>query len=225
MLFTFSTRCFRVICKGLIGIVLLSGLSGCGLIGATYGIFIDPLIPKPTIKAEHDMSGRRVLIWLESVTTDPHVALLRRETTERLIEELSSHKAAGELVSYESVMSFRNAHPDINAIEPFEIGRRLGADEVIYIAIEKFDLHHDLLEGFYSAEVSGHCRVIDSQAGRRLWPATKVHEPFAASDQLPRQCRQKPALVLTQNLSDKIVDYLAVRFYDHKQVSNQSAVD
>jgi len=88
---------------GLYGMALVMAgmaMGGCAGLGAVYGIFIDPLIPAPTIKAEHDMSGKKALIWVDLTADSGRHPQLVRELTEQIAKELKAHKAVLETTEY-----------------------------------------------------------------------------------------------------------------------------
>ena len=84
--------------KNVFCFAILLALSGCGPI---YGIFIDPLVPKPKIPAEHDISNKTVLIWVDDTACETPRAILRRELTQQIQQVLKDHNAIGTMRSEE----------------------------------------------------------------------------------------------------------------------------
>ncbi|KPK75573.1 MAG: hypothetical protein AMJ79_10860, partial [Phycisphaerae bacterium SM23_30] len=80
---------------------------GCGLIGGFYGVFINPIIPKAPVPAEHEMSGEKILLWVDyEPQKEPH-HLLRRELTRQLQQELVRNEAVGAVIDYQQIIQYR----------------------------------------------------------------------------------------------------------------------
>ena len=103
-------------------------LSGCGGLGAFYGIFIAPFVPAKTIPPEHDMSGRRLLIWVDDFSLAQRNALLRRELTGQLAAELLDHQAVESVVDYTQIISFRRRNHDCDEAAIRQLARHCRAD-------------------------------------------------------------------------------------------------
>lgn len=200
----------------ILGLVLM--VSGCGWLGATYNIFIYPLLPKPTVAAEYDMREQAVLIWVEDVTaTQMENARVRRELTEQLREALLEHKAAREIVDYKDIADFRNRHPEFSELSPQELGARFEVDEVLYIAIDEFQLRHEAGEGFYRGLLSGRCKVTNMETGRRVWPTGPTNRNINVTGELTQGQGQAFEDRLVRRLVAKAVPMLAPAFYKHKK--------
>lgn len=200
-------------------LAVLLGLTtgGCGIIGAPYALFIAPLLPKPTIAAEHDMSEKVVLVWVEDVSGGQQKNVrLRRELTQQIGEELLKHKAAREVIDYNRIARFRNRHPDFRKLLPEQLGSRFDADEVLYILIKEFRLGHEAGQGFYRGNLFGQCKVVEVATGKRLWPEGRTSQVVSASDKLTHGEGQAFEDRLLRRLVAKIPGTLVKSFYEHK---------
>ena len=192
--------------------------SGCGLLGATYNIFIHPLLPKKTIPAEHDMSEKIVLIWVDDVSAQrTENARLRRELTGQMRDELLKHKAAQDIVAYNVIASFRNRHPELGELSPEQLGRRFEADEVLHIVIDEFQLRHEAGKGFYRGNLVCRCKVVEVSTGKRLWPVGPVTRAVSVTDELSHGEGQAFEDRMMRRLVAKVPPLLAPSFYKHKK--------
>lgn len=203
---------------GVVAAVLLGlTMGGCGIIGAPYALFIAPLLPKPTVAAEHDMSDKVVLVWVEDISGGQRENVrLRRELTQQIGAELLEHKAAREVIDYNRIASFRNRYPDFTKLLPEQLGSRFEADEVLYILIKEFRLRHEAGQGFYRGDLFGQCKVVEVATGKRLWPEGMTSQVVSASDELAYGEGQAFKDRLLRRLVAKIPGTLVKSFYKHK---------
>ncbi|MBN1764545.1 MAG: hypothetical protein JW860_04745 [Sedimentisphaerales bacterium] len=215
---------------GFFGIVtgLVLFISGCG---PFYALFIDPLIPAPLIPAEHDMSDKHVLVWVErteSVTESPRsgdgqllAPNLRRELTYRIQEELRQNYAVGSLVDYETMVSFRHQHPDLASLTIQQLGAAMPGppvEQVFYILVNDFQLRQQEVDyGYYQASLGGYCKVVDVATGKRLWPTDQTYRSFHIT--APTTIGQDSDLENEQvlQLSQLLAGELAPCFYEHRE--------
>lgn len=194
--------------------------AGCGALGAFYGIFIDPLIPPKTIKAQHSFKDKTVMVWVEPMPgaeTTPH---LRRLLNSQLIDNLDAQEkeeTLKALIPYDRLAEYRLHHPDYTNRPLTEIAKHFQADEILSIVIEKCDLHHDAAEGYYNILIIGSAEVIQTADGARLWPTAQTRLPFTIADQ--------PVLGQGENFETQFMERTAQNFaaqigpwfYDHKE--------
>lgn len=211
---------FRFLLRITTLILLALTMSGCGLFGALYGVLIDPLIPRPKAPAEHDMSDKTVLIWIDDAFLAQSHHLLRREITYQLARKLQENRAVGSIVDDDGITRFRRAHPNYADMTIQQLGRQLQADEVLYVLIDKFQLYYQAGREFYQPQMSGYSKVIDVATGSRLWPQDQSHRPFTLASKLTQG--QGPTFEDRQvkDLSEQLAEIIAPSFYEHRQTRN-----
>jgi hypothetical protein len=191
-------------------------VGGCGLFGALYGALIDPFIPTAKVAAQHDMSEKKVLIWVDDAyLAQPH-HLLRRELTNQLASNLRQNQAVADLVDYSQMARFRQTNPNYADQTIQQLGRQMQADEVLYIMIDKFQLQHQAGKGFYRPQLSGYSKVIDVATGNRLWPVDQSRRPFSIGGQLTEGQGQIYEDKQVKELSKQLVEIIAPSFYEHR---------
>jgi hypothetical protein len=191
-------------------------LGGCNMLGAFYGIFIDPLVPAPTIKAEHEFGSQKVLIWIDDISGHERGPILHREITENIQQELRENIEDFDTVDYNDVIAFRRRFPDYSSLSIQEIGQKLQAGQVLYIYIDSFQLQHAAGEGYYLASLNGYLKVIDIETGKRLWPKDHLFRPLSQSGQLEQGQGDLLKDKLIRELSRQVALQIAPYFYKHR---------
>ena len=202
----------------LMSLLLLSAanLTGCGLFGGFYGVFIDPFIPRTPVPAEHDMSQKTVLIWVDYQAESDANPMLRRELTEHLRQELTDNRAAAAVIDYQQIAQQRLLHPEIMQMTIQQLGQRFQARQVMYLYVDNFQLTHEAGPGFYKPTVTGSLKIIDVDSGQRLWPTDQTQRPFTFDTgftEAPNDLQQQRMI---RQLCQKTAQTLARFFYKHR---------
>jgi hypothetical protein len=196
-------------------LVLVSLLPGCQTIGGLYAIFIDPLIPPKVIPAEHDMSDKKVLVWVDNPQMNSQYALFRRTLTEALKEELLEHQGAAQVVSYEKIARFHATYPD-DSLEIEALRQKFQADQVLYVLVNDFSWEHDAGVGFYQPRINGYIKVVDAQEGGfRLWPDDRTHQTFQYKGRIAQGVGNSFEKKLLKAFNLMVANDLAQYFHEH----------
>jgi hypothetical protein len=140
-------------------------LSGCNFLGvAAYKLAPDPVIP-----AQYVPPKEPTLILVENYH-NPAALRLESETLAReLMEDLKAANVAP-LVDPEEAAALR--HKDVAAYRkmPLDaIGRAVGAKQVIYVDLMRFEVTHALASELFGGIAEARVRIVDD-AGGVLWP-------------------------------------------------------
>jgi len=205
-------------------LLLSAALAGCG---PFYGIFIDPLIPASKVPAEHDMSDKHILIWVDDFSAavqdsnkPPGAPALRRELTEKLRQELLDNHAVASAVDYDSIVRFRRQNPGKTELSIQQLGTAIPqkpAQEVLYIMIDNFKLHHEAGQDCYDASIDGYCKIIDVATGKQPWPAGQTHRTFHAGGKVAVGHGQAFEDEQVRLLCREAAENIAPFFYEHRK--------
>jgi len=124
--------------------------------------------------------------------------------------------ATGVVVGYAAIASLRQRYPDTTELTIQQLGRELKADEVLYILIDDFDLHHDAAGGFYRPHVSGAAKVIEVAQGQHVWPETVTYRSFSFTGKLLQADDATFEDKLVSELAEQIAATLGPCFYEHE---------
>jgi len=199
--------------KKIFCLVIPFALAGCG---PMYGIFIDPLVPKQKIPAEHDLSGKKVLVWVDDVACKTPNAILRRELTLQIQQTLTRHHAVGSVIDYENIARFRQKHPNLSELTIQQLGQTSHADEVLYVMVDDFNLHHAAGKGFYDTNMTGYCKIVDVSDGKHLWPAEQMSRQFNAKGRFSNDEEPDMENKLIRELCREAAEEIALAFYKHQ---------
>jgi hypothetical protein len=191
-------------------------LGGCNVTNALYAIFIDPLIPAPTVDAEYSLEDTTVLIWIDDTAIGPKHHSLRRELTASIHSDLEEHEAVGVVVAYEKIAQFRMAHPEYIDMSIQELGKRLQAEQVLYLFVNQFHFHHEAGQEYYQPGLSGSCKIVDVSTGERVWPKDQSYRSFTVNQPMIEGKGAEFEDNLMQKLGVRVAEEIAPYFYKHK---------
>jgi hypothetical protein len=97
------------------------------------------------------------------------------------------------------------------------VGRKLGADYVMYINIEQFTLKESAGDTIWHANLEGRLRVVDVQTGKRVWPEESAGHPFKTG--MPTMENASPTFAgeLTKALCAKTATEICYLFHPHEE--------
>jgi hypothetical protein len=175
------------------------------------------LIPPPTVEAEHSMADKTILIWIDDTVVGPKHHSLRRELTMQMRKHLEEHQAVGGTVEYSKITKFRMSHPEFIDMSIQELGKRLQAQQVMYLFINQFQFYHEAGEGYYQPSLSGSCKIVDVSLGERVWPKDQSYQSFAVNQPMIEGKGTEFQDGLIQKLGAAVAQEIAPYFYKHKK--------
>lgn len=145
--------------------------NGCGFVS----IFGTPTRHEKKIPAEYDLTqhkSERILVlvnqpgWLRAESN------LRYHLTETLSESLRRKLriAPERLVGYEALWKFRSGHPGFSEFSPVEVGAALGAELVLFVTIEAYELERAADTDYYNGSLAFRSALYETATKESLWP-------------------------------------------------------
>lgn len=145
--------------------------SGCGIVG----LLGTPSQYEKKIPAEYDLTKQKdqkilVLVeqpgWLNAQTN------LRYYLTEAIRKNLIAKvKVPPEyIISYNELSEFRSKKGDFSSLSPAAVGKALGADIVLLVMIEDYQLGEVAESGYFSGLLGTQAALFETAAGGKLWP-------------------------------------------------------
>jgi len=127
------------------------------------------------IPAEYDLAAHkseRILVlvnqpgWLRAGSN------LRYHLAEKLSEGLTRkvRVSRDRLVTYDALWKFRSEHPDFSELSPVEVGAAVGADLVLFVAIEGYELEKEPDTNYYSGSLAFRSALYNTATKETLWP-------------------------------------------------------
>ncbi|UCG31678.1 MAG: hypothetical protein JSU68_08415 [Phycisphaerales bacterium] len=196
-------------------------LSGCG---QQFGAFLywTGLYPKPTVKAEFTLTKGPLLILVEDDYNVTQSRGIRDEIAARLAQELIIHKVNNRIIPLERLERVRQQDPDYAKIPADKLGRRVGAEQILWIKIIDYAMGDDQAEDpAEAANMVLTVRVINCHAEQRddvrLWPTGREPHRLEMSKTLGAVQGMGEERIELELIMDS-VDQIAKLFYDHKVV-------
>jgi hypothetical protein len=144
--------------------------SGCGVVG----VMGTPSQYEKKIPAEYDLTkqkGRKILVLVEQPGWLNAQVNLRYYLTEAIRENLIAKvKVLPEyILSYNELSEFRSNKSDFSSLSPAAVGKALGADIVLLVMIEDYQVSEVVESGYYNGFLSAQAAIFEA-GGEQVWP-------------------------------------------------------
>lgn len=169
------TRTFeRFARRGAIGTLVLTALliTGCG---KQLGAFMYFLGPQRIHDPEIELTHSRLAILIEFADPAAENPVFARTFHDLLVDQFTEKKLKTKVVPFDEVARLRSENADFSSWSVQRIGRRLGAEQVLYVRIETFIVHEEPGHPLIEPKVDMRLKVIDARASAKegkvqLWP-------------------------------------------------------
>jgi hypothetical protein len=140
---------------------------GCGI--------LIPSAHETKIPAEFkltDYKGRKTLVLVNQPAWLGAPLVLRQQLTERINDYLVENVKLGpnDIIDYEQLSDFRAKRVDYNMMTEAQIGRALGADLVLLVVLDGFNMAKLPDVDYYNGELGCQAILIDVESAKKLWP-------------------------------------------------------
>jgi len=164
----------------LILVLLLVFQSGCSIIS----ILMTPTTHEKSIEAEYKLSldqDQKILVLVDQPLWLQADANLRYYITNKvnlaLVSKIEVPKAS--VIGYDKLVEYRSADPAFLMKSDADIGKALGADYVLAVDIQSFDLQQLTTMDYYKGNLIAMSKLVDVRTGQKIWPesidAKKIH--------------------------------------------------
>ncbi len=139
--------------------------TGCNVVG----VVASRIGPEPTIPAQFAPAKSRTVVLVENFHNPASLRLEADAIARHLSEELTLHDVAP-MVDQADVDALRQKNTAAYRQMPLDaIGRAVGAKQIIYVDLERFDISHALASEMLGGQADARVRLVDD-AGAVLWP-------------------------------------------------------
>lgn len=172
-----------------------------------------------TIEAEFTLGKEPLLILVDDrrgLVTEPRAI---RELHETIADNFIRFEVNNRVVPYREVQRFQQNEPKFDKMTTREIGEKLGADQVLYIGVDKFNLYSEpgapIFKGLFTLRVK--VLSTDRKADVRLWPRDKNGKLVETNTPPTPTDGDKTASDVASVLGIKAGQRVAGLFYKHKE--------
>lgn len=159
----------------LLAAVIAVTATGCNIVGPAYLLVHGP----EKVPAAHTLDSKRsaVIVIDDRANFVPRRAL-RLTMAAEAEKHLLGEKALEDMISGQSALAAAGAEKDGRPLAIAEIGRAVGAEVVIYVAVDEFTLSPDGQSFVPTARLR--VKVIDATNDRRIWPEDRAGQSVVA---------------------------------------------
>ena len=154
--------------------VIIAGALCCGGCRA-LGLMLSPSANERKVAAEYPLSEHskgKLLIFVEGTTSSNSGGQIEDELFQRIavgcIEKCKFKEK--NIISGESINALKSQTSDFSRLSPVEIAKKLGADVVLYVLIEKYELYEVGPEQYYRGSITSRSVLFDANSGDLIWP-------------------------------------------------------
>jgi len=145
--------------------------SGCGFVS----ILGTPTSHEKKVAAEYDLAGRtdqKILVLVNQPAYLDADVNLRYYLTKAMRESLMAKIGIRpeDIVPYDDLSEYRSNQSNFSLLSPVVVGRALGADMVLLMMVEDYQLTKMAETGYYRGFLGAEAALLDMAAGEKLWP-------------------------------------------------------
>jgi len=157
-----------IVFPALVAIFFYNGCAAVGVMGT-------PSQYEKKIPAEYDLAkqkGQKILVLVEQSGWLGAEANLRYYLTEAMRESLTAKVKVKPkyILSYDELSEFRSNKGDFSSLSPAAAGKALGADIVLLVTIQNYQLNEMAETGYYSGFLGAQAALFETATGGKLWP-------------------------------------------------------
>lgn len=186
-------------------------LGGC-LLPLTLG---EMLFPKSRVKPLFELPEKKtMLVFPDDLHRRVNYPPVKRAVARKLNEMIVDKRLALAVVDYDKLTDLRSAEPEFNRLSVATIGRKLGADLVIYVDITEFSLRDSPVGTLWRGRFGGKVRVVDVQQGR-LWPDESAGHPVRVFEPTTENSSETYGAELSRKLATRLAEEICGLFTSH----------
>jgi hypothetical protein len=193
-------------------LTLLGMTGGCGALGVPlYTVFGDPPIP-----AQYDPPKVPTLVLVENARSPGDVQVDADQIAQQVCEELRT-KAKMDIIDPDKVAELREEDPKkYHAMYVGDIGKAVGAKQVIYIDLIESAVTGDVTQTTIHAQAVAHIRVVNVATGNNLWPASPPDGKELAAKMDFDSMDSSKAMAMHMDLLTQLSSQISKLFYTWK---------
>lgn len=148
--------------------------SGCGIVG----IVGTPTSREKKVPAEYDLAkhkNEKLLVLVDQPLLLNAKVNLRYYLTEAINANLVAKVKipSRNLITYRELAEFRAGQPDSSLLLPSKVGGALGADVVLLVMVEDYQVQEIADTRYYRGSLNAHVVLIETATQERLWPRSR----------------------------------------------------
>jgi hypothetical protein len=138
-----------------------------------------------------------------------------------LITDRLSENKVGPMISTEKLVTMRTERAnEFGKMKIPDIGRALGAKQVIYINLKECDMEGIIGSNDIRGTIAAAVRVVDVASGQTKWPDVGDGKEFTSSTAYTRKDARDTEETIRNMMLDDLADDISILFYPHEDKGN-----
>lgn len=179
------------------------------------------LVPRQKVEAKYTLTKGPLLILVEG-GSDELVATprLRSLLVNELTKQFAQHRVNRNVIPQAEIDRLRRTQPRFDQIATNRVGKKLGAEQVLWLTIEEFAVETTPEDPTKAASLVLSARVINAQASRRedvrLWPAPGDWQTVSVTKTMHFMQKVEGQEELIRVLAAEMAERVAKLFHDYE---------
>lgn len=172
------------------------------------------------IPAEYSLTKGPLLVLIDAADSAPIETYAVRQMHKTISDAFLESGANHRVVPFENWQALQQSAKDYNRLTIREIGEKLGADQVLYIRVERFVLEDEPNSPLFKGECVVRVKVLSTEAKHdvRLWPREEKGKRMSAGTDPIAKDGGKSAGDIAKELATKTGDSVAKLFYEYREL-------
>ena len=175
------------------------------------------------VEPEFKLAQGPLLVLIEDSRGDVTDPRALREVHATISEIFLEFKVNHRIVPWEERERLERSNKDYAKLSIREIGEKLGADQVLYIKVEKFSLQSEPAAPIFKGEFVTRIKVLDTKQEHevRAWPREPSGRRIAVTTPPVSSDGDKTASDVAKELAIKMGQAISELFYEHRSFDEQ----
>ncbi len=197
--------------------------SGCNIVGA----IASKASPPPTVKAQYKPPATEPVLAVVENPHNPASVQLESDAIARMLtDQLKVHTVAPVVDSSEIESLRQSKGAGFRHMPIDEIGRSLGAKQVIYVNLERFEVERAAGSEMPGGNAEARVRVVSADDGAVLWPIDSAQGyPLMVKVQPEHSATVGAEQSARQRLQTELAERVAKLFYDWQDDDSSEAAN
>jgi len=207
----------RLCRAALLGWMLVAGALLCGCHGPLLVplAFLEKLFPKDRVPPKFKLpADKKVLVFPDDLLRPVSYPPVKRALAEKANALLVEKKLVAGIVPYDKLIDLQHDDVNFNRLSVATVGRRLGAELVIYINLDEFSLKDSPVGTLWRGRFAGKVRVVDVTKGR-LWPDESAGHPVRVEEPVTENTSETYGTQLARKLAERLAGEVVGLFHSH----------
>jgi hypothetical protein len=190
---------------------LLFAAGGCQILG-----YASKAAGPAPVDAQYLLHKAPTLVIVKDVPDPTGLSIESEEIAAGIEAGITAHELAP-LIPAAKLSDYRTAHLDSASMSPAQLGKALGAEQVIFVQLTNNSVFSEGTQDIFKGKIGGTVRVIDPSTGHTVFPNDGTPGASVSYETpLLRRTDQNTPFSVQRNLNAGLADQVVKLFYKYK---------